>query len=163
MGSNKTFSWRLEFYTHHTDHSTFHFYWSFALMMTNSYMSLFALLRGRVRKLGLGFGLEKKESSNEDQREWRLIGEWTLGVKINWVLALWLLELFWMRVTSQMFLCLIWQCKKTSTKRVIVWMYLLKQLLQSISWGWDVLNSISKGWAVKTGTSYAHIPFNECI
>ena len=38
-------------------------------MMTNSYMSLFALLRGRVRKLGLGFGLEKKESSNEDQRE----------------------------------------------------------------------------------------------
>ena len=32
---------------------------------------------------------------------------WTLRVKINWILALWLLEVFYIRVTRQMFLCLI--------------------------------------------------------
>ena len=37
-------------------------------MMINSHMTMFALLGGGVRDIELGFRLEKKESSNEDQR-----------------------------------------------------------------------------------------------
>ena len=37
-------------------------------MMINSHMTMFALLGGGVRDIELGFGLEKKESSNKDQR-----------------------------------------------------------------------------------------------
>lgn len=37
-------------------------------MMINSHMTMFALLGVGVRDIELGFGLEKKESSNEDQR-----------------------------------------------------------------------------------------------
>ena len=37
-------------------------------MMINSHVTMFALLGGGVRDIELGFGLERKESSNEDSK-----------------------------------------------------------------------------------------------